>query len=389
MNFPDAYGMNRLVFHRSLSVPSAPFDANERCGLRDARAGTWERLDTRLVAYERSLGEIEGHCTIEKTNGNSRRWDSYPAGLGCTLVTAIPVNAGELEEWLKNKREFFDAEELRAFIINKLVAFRFANIPRGEDGNAWMQYLDFDCDGFGYDHVEPSTPHQYALILSRTPPEPSPSGLDRYGELEIKALAQSEWTSQDLNLSQQFSLHAAEGLIMLHYHSFSTLAMNTPESLTFQTFALGLLSTTAEGLIWISPNPYIERKIDNLLPTFTSWVESKDWERPGACFHWFRDVLIWFASDLDHEPNRKAAVGLVVAMIQEHNLDYCIALVFSVRHLIVVKFSNGEVDTPNWPRLRAFAGRKFVLMKLNKLRQGKGVAAGGSATHMLFKGAEI
>ncbi|TDL17235.1 hypothetical protein BD410DRAFT_901579 [Rickenella mellea] len=322
-----------------------------------------------------------------------QRSDSYPEGLGSDLVTAIPKSKRIFEKWLKNKREFFDAEKLRLselefdsssdadeteaaaygycqrpstwmpgspgsthwvyiidldgekFVVNMLVKFPLADIPRGEDGNAWIKYLEVDRDGFGNRHIKPSTPYQYAVIRSISPPEPSPSGLDQYSKLKPKALARSEWTSQDLNPSQLLSLHAAEGLIMLHYYSFSTLAMNTPESQTFQTFALGLLSTAAEGLMWIAPEPYIdsERNSDRLLPTFTSWVATKGVERRNACFYWFRDVLVWLASDLDHEANRKAAVGLAVAKIQEHNLDYCIALVFSVRHVIVVKFSGGVV----------------------------------------------
>ncbi|TDL16211.1 hypothetical protein BD410DRAFT_795544 [Rickenella mellea] len=317
------------------------------------------------------------------------RCDSYPEGLGYELVTAIPVNKRDFEEWLKNKREFFDAEELRvsklkfdpdseervygyceevsesepsdldcidwvyyidldhkSFTIHWLVTFPLDNIPRGEDDGAWMQYVDFDKDVFYNRILKLSTPREYAVIHSIDPPEPSASGLDQYSKLKQKALDPSEWTSQSLNLSQEFSLHAAEGLIVLHRHSFSTVALHQPESLIFQTLALGLLSMAAEGLIWISPKQYddSESKSDKLLATFTSWMVTKVAERRGsACFYWFRDVLIWFASHLDHEGNRKAAVGLAMAMIQELNLDYCIALVFSVRHLVVVKVSNGVV----------------------------------------------
>ncbi|TDL16222.1 hypothetical protein BD410DRAFT_902140 [Rickenella mellea] len=310
--------------------------------------------------------------------------DAYPDGLGVELVSTIPTDPKEFKEWLKSIREFYDSEALRlgeltefpedysnkeygyfeepstsppeldfqwTWIVDldnlALVAigngtekliFRLDNIPpRHQEGH-------FDwCSAFSEDGTRKNcflltTPAQLVVAPSLPPPEPSTVGLDKYGTLHPEPLAESTWTSHRLNVSQELAVHAVTGMVKLHYSFFYPIQECPVTSEAFYTAGLGLLSLAAEGSLWITNTG---RKVNKNLTNFDTWAEKKT-KRRGKGIFWFRGVMVLLTSHLDVENNRKAAVGLVSIEIQEHELESCVALLFSIHHVVVVKFSEGK-----------------------------------------------
>ncbi|TDL16228.1 hypothetical protein BD410DRAFT_795565 [Rickenella mellea] len=320
---------------------------------------------------------------------------SYPSALGTELVNQIPADAEGFKEWLERKRAFFDEEEERlrdinlrsdaakyygkcsttgyfqvpsefppkttvwyewtytmdlddkAFIVDMEISFPLDDIPRDEYGCHWMRC--FDHDTYGDRCLLMTTPRDCVVIPSRPTPQPGTQGLVMYGQIEsnLTLLPESEWLSQPLSLPQEFALDASVALVKLHYFWFYVSQTFETSSVDFLLLAFGLLSTTAEGLICTASKKY---KFDSAIAnnghvdfSFCQWVEEKSKCPRNTSMWWLRGVLVHLTSHLDVEDNRKASVGSVVSTIQELELDFCVALLFSINHVIVVKVADGVV----------------------------------------------
>ncbi|KAL5480245.1 hypothetical protein ACEPAI_1515 [Sanghuangporus weigelae] len=324
--------------------------------------------------------------------------DGYPSGRGTSLVLSIPTEPNEFDTWLGEARELnvriveklkhtdssdklgcyrrpsneapvndvnirwvymIDLDRL-VFSVDGAAHFKLNSIPRGEDGQEWIQYLG--QDGVGWRCLKPSTPKTHVAdvelypdlleigdVASRIGEDVDQFQYHSLGATLVDPGDLLEDCSQTEIASQAIAVTLMKAVVGHFYGMLCDACRYEPSDRRFQRPAAYLLRATAPNFLQLhlASDPVIE------LPP--QEVESKDKEegpekvhnrKPGV-FYWFRGCLILLSNRLEFETHLKASIARVVAHIKEKRLESCAALIWSIRHVVVVRVINDRiVHTP-------------------------------------------
>ncbi|KAL5512380.1 hypothetical protein ACEPAG_3372 [Sanghuangporus baumii] len=331
--------------------------------------------------------------------------DGYPNGRGTSLVLSIPTEPNEFDAWLREARELnahiveklkhtessdklgcyrrpsneapvndvnirwvytIDLDKL-VFSVDGAAHFKLNSIPRGEDGQEWIQYLG--QDGVGWRCLKPSTPKLHIADVELYPAPPEIRDVaSRIGEdidqFQYHSLGATLVDPGDLLkhcsrteiASQAIAVTVVKAVVGHFYGRFCDACQYEPLDQRFQRSAAYLLRATAPNFLQLhlASDPVKE------VPIRESRNKDKEDDpelcnrKPGA-FYWFRGRLILLTNRLEFETRLKASIACVVTHIKEKRLQSCTALIWSIRHIVVVRvFNDRVVHTPALPLLPAF-----------------------------------
>ncbi|KAL5513992.1 hypothetical protein ACEPAG_2753 [Sanghuangporus baumii] len=333
--------------------------------------------------------------TIYRHNGiyyklNYHSHDGYPEYDGAEIVSEIPTDKPGFEEWLKTKRQHFDAEKVRIaelesnfqdlgyeidfddmgdivyisnrlhdsytakpiseysysrshdyvyvidldrliFSVNDGAFFPLDNIPRGDGGNKWMAYLALDGD----EHVIllPDAPRHFTAGLYHHPTL-FEDGLKVYSDIsqDIKIIDESSWDHRDGDQAcRAIASTYTKSLMMWHYFSFmSQCRMRSDLHARVAISELLLRAASPCGFaLTISTQAVQSDRI-----WIRDYLQLPDRIQYPA-FYRYRGCLIMPTGDFSAEKHLEANIGKSIERAKEKGTDRCTVIIISILHVAV------------------------------------------------------
>ncbi|KAL5500881.1 hypothetical protein ACEPAH_9268 [Sanghuangporus vaninii] len=333
-------------------------------------------------------------------------YDGYPSGRGTSLVRSIPTEPVEFDAWL------WEARELNARIVEKLkhtdssdnlgcyrrpsseapvndvnirwvytidldrlvfsvdgtAHFKLNNIPRREDGEEWIRYLG--QDGVGWRCLKPSTPKSHIADVELYPDLPEMSGVasrtgDNFDRFHYHCLGATLVDPGDLLrdcsqteiASQAIAVTLVKAVVGHSYGRLCDACQYEPSDRRLQRLAAYLLRASAPNFLQLhlASDPVMESPSQEVESTDKEEDQEKEHNREPGVLYWFRGCLILLSNRLEFETHLKANIARVVTHIKAKRLESCTALIWSIRHVVIVRvFNDRVVHTPALPVLPAF-----------------------------------
>lgn len=276
-------------------------------------------------AEEKRTEALEEEYEKNGTHPSKRFYEPYedkpsrnPTAWGCYCITYI-----------------IDLDGLMFTVEDYFAKFRLRNIPRGDDGKLWLEYLTMDA--FGNYVLVPETPQKYCVRFCGEDAEPvSEKDLNLYRTFadDVKIIDESIWMSQALG--QTFSptyiiaSTITKALMMAHNHKFREECYRTltPGEDTFYQIAEILLRAASPAGVSLSQTLSVEN------PSYSCYLGGFDGK-----FYKYRGCTILITKDCSNYERLKANTGLAVAHAQETGTDISTVIIFSIWHVAVVIIS--------------------------------------------------
>lgn len=229
-----------------------------------------------------------------------------------------------------------------AFSVDNGAHFRLDNIPRersGEPNMNWDAYLSLD--GKGSRCLRPNTPKEY--VADWVPQvEPSSEGLAVYEVLNTGIMKKEDLKEEVSTFemcSKSLAMAAFKTLLNKTFGELHNACQYAPEDGMFQKPAKKLLCSSAP----IYGTMSFTRGQDGYSRSKSKKPEKESKNNP--LYYQFRGSIIRFSTRLDSESHLRAAVGETVQHIRakEEASANCTALLWSIRHVVVVKVIGDKV----------------------------------------------
>ncbi|EJD00568.1 uncharacterized protein FOMMEDRAFT_159307 [Fomitiporia mediterranea MF3/22] len=296
-----------------------------------------------------------------------------PEGCGTDLVATVPTDEDEYKEWLEKQKDFYaselerlneleeelgevDEEDIKPYLqmpgfecyrsglwpnyeyeyTIDLSEERFSvgnahfplwNIPRGDDGKAWIKYLDPDSHGIC---LRPDTPSQHCHRVPLMLQPVSEAGLAAYRTvaLSVKTINESTWMPhRDGKLSMVLSSTIIRALMMYHYTDMqSKFLVEGDDAEPLQTYAQLLLCAASPAGFMLSSlpaDPYLGDPV----------------RRPPRAFYRYRGCIIFVTLDCSTLEQLQSNIGLTIEHARENRTDDCTFIIFSIHHIAIAMIS--------------------------------------------------
>ncbi|EJC99212.1 uncharacterized protein FOMMEDRAFT_31301 [Fomitiporia mediterranea MF3/22] len=349
-------------------------------------------------------------CTITyRCNGINfirRRWsDGYAErpGAGQELVDSVPPDSDAYKDntvkvWLENTRAFYKSEWER---IKKLdeenkdldenkgdydpylyrprkdlpelycdfnytidldaerfcvydAAFPLWNIPRGDNGEDWLQHIAIVGVTNNKCVLWPDTPRQYRVAIEPTPV--SEVGLAVYQALtqNVEIIDESAWMTFNTD-HPRLALASANtrGLMMCHNCQINSAVLTREGGKPFHSYSELLLRAASPGGLTLAFRPSTHNNDGNEKGDGGEGEGEEDGDdkanrntgKPLYSFYRYRGCIVFVTEDCSTPGHLQANIGLAVGHARETGTNNCTVIIFSIRHVAVAVLT-GVISGP-------------------------------------------
>ncbi|EJD00560.1 uncharacterized protein FOMMEDRAFT_30559 [Fomitiporia mediterranea MF3/22] len=292
--------------------------------------------------------------------------DGYPSGAGQEIVNEIPTENDAYKDRIKKLEEELGElgeEDLEPYIQRPsrnsgpdpnydyyyyvdldserfgvaAAQFRLWDIPRGDDGEEWIQYID--ADGFHISVLRPDTPRQYCYRSMHKPLSVSEDGLAAYQAeaSSIDMIDESTWMNSSAgHPSLVLASAITRGLMMYDNGRIYAARVKKHRNVTailYHNYAEILLRAASPSGFMLSFAP---RKSD--FPSYPS-------REPTYTHYRYRGCVVSVVEDCSTPEHLHAAIGLAIQHARDVGKDACTFIIFSIQHIAVAEVKGAVSGT--------------------------------------------